>query len=276
MERRTIKHLAAKVPKEKKAGSYKKWLVLILLLLLLGGAVYFANLREYQIEKINIEGEILTNEDLIRSKAEEELSGKYLFLIPKTFSWTYPKSRIRDRIEDMPSIVSAELDVEGSTRTLDIHIVERKQEYVWCLPAQAGQEAFDRHCYYMDKQGLVFVEAPKFEGNVFLTFEGLLDPQEPIGKSLLPALDMENLLGFIGRIKTLGLFPLNIRVVNTRELHITLRSGADLIISLEKALDPVAKSVSTLIQSEEFKEASGGIEQVKYIDLRYGSKAFWK
>jgi cell division septal protein FtsQ len=179
----------------------------------------------------------------------------------------------------MPSVLEAEVDLDRKTMTLNIDIVERKQEYVWCLSAQAGKtqdEDANEECYYMDKDGLVFVPAPEFEGHVFVTFTGLVSPEEPIGKSFLAQADMENLLGFMGKLQSMGLTVASVSASTTRDVRVGLRSGTELIVSLEKPLDTVAKSVDTLMRSPDFKEASGGIESISYIDLRYGSKAFWK
>ncbi len=273
MQRRFIKQLAGRVPKERKKGWWKKWLVLIPVLVLLSAFIYFVNLPEHQIARVNIEGEILTSESDIRGKAESELAGDYLFVVPKTFEWSYPKSSVEGAIEAMPSVLSAKADLDRKTATLNINIVERKQEYVWCRPDDGMPE---RQCYYMDKDGLVFVRSPQFEGHVFVTFEGLVDAEDPIGKSFLAPKDMANLLGFIEKLKSMGLLASVVSASTTREVHIGLRSGTDLIVSLEKPLDATAKSVDTLMRSPDFKEASGGINSINYIDLRYGSKAFWK
>ncbi|MFA6050082.1 MAG: hypothetical protein WC761_02695 [Candidatus Paceibacterota bacterium] len=276
MKRRTLRQLAAKVPKEKKKGAWKKWLILAPLFLLLAAFIYFVNLPQYQIEKVEVKGALLTNESSIRDVALNEISSDYFFVVPKSFEWLYPRGKIRKKIEMMPSVLEASLDLDRKTRTLAIEIVERKQEYVWCAPWIEGEGSAMRQCFYMDKDGLIFIKAPLFEGQVFLTFSGLVDPESPVGKNFLPGMHMANLLEFIGNLRSQGLSVASVNAMSTREVHVRLASGTDVIITLEEPLLPVAKSISTLLQSDDFKSASGGIDALSYIDLRYGSKAFWK
>jgi cell division septal protein FtsQ len=276
MKRRTLRQLAAKVPKEKKKGAWKKWLVLAPLLLLLAAFIYFVNLPKYQIEKVEVKGVLLTNESSIREAVLKEISGDYLFIVPKSYEWLYPRGKIRKKIEMMPSVLEATLDLDRKTQTLAIEIVERKQEYVWCAPWIEGEGSATRQCFYMDKDGLIFTKAPLFEGQVFLTFSGLIDPESPVGENFLPSKHMADLLEFIGNLRSQGLSVASVNAISTREVHIRLASGTDIIITLEESLETVTKSIKTLLQSDDFKNASGGINALSYIDLRYGSKAFWK
>jgi len=276
MQRRTIKQLLSKVPKEKKKGAWKKWLFLIPVLVLFSAVFYVVNLPQYQITNVMVKGVLLAKESDIKSVTNQELSGSYLFFIPKSFFVFYPKDAIREKVEAMSSVLSTSLDFEKSSQTLTINIVERKQEYVWCTDDTLDGSAETKECFYMDKDGLVFIAAPQFEGHVFLMFAGLLDGADPVGKHFLPAAKMTEVLDFIVKLKTLGLSVASVSAKSEREIHMRLRSGTDLVVSLEKPLSDVVKNISTLIASTDFTTASGGIDKVSYIDLRYGTKAFWK
>ncbi len=271
MQKRTIKQIASRIPKERKKGWWKKWLVLIPVLFLVFGFVYFVNLPQYQINNVVVNGSVLTNQSELRSIALEELQGNYLLVIPKTFSWFYPKSQIKQKLESKSSIMEAVPVLDSSTQTLNISITERKQEYVWC----EGTSDTKSECFYMDKDGLVFINAPEFEGHVFLTFYGLIDGS-PVGKQYLDKSKMQNLLGFIDDIKKYNLTTVAVFAKSEREVDLKLSSGTSIIISLESDLKNVSKSIGTLNQSTEFLNASGGISKLNYLDLRYGSKAFWK
>ncbi len=270
MERRKLRNLAAKIPKERKKGWWKKWLVLIPLFLLIAAVIYVVNLPQYQIEHIKVEGLILTRESSVQDIVERQIAGKYFFVIPRSFLWLFPRSKIREEIEALPSVLSSSLDLDQKSQTLMVQIEERKQEYVWC------QGDGIKECYYMDKDGLVFIKAPEFEGNVFLIFEGLIDQSSPIGKNYLPKVKMADLLTFIQKLRLLGLQVVNVRATSEHDIHLSLATGTDVIITLESSLAAVARSIETLANSEDFKSASGGINSLQYLDLRYGAKAFWK
>lgn len=280
MQLRTIKKLSARVPKERKKGWWKKWLVLVPLLSALAGLVYFLNLPDYQIRSVVVEGADFSDREFVENSVQELLNQRYLLVVPKSHIWLLPRLGIKSELEALPAVLDAKVDIDVKSRTLNIILTERKHEYVWCLPTgQAGSEVgtSDKNkCFYMDRDALVFAPAPIFEGSAFLRFYGLIDEGNPIGKIYLSREHMVSILEFIKGAESLGLRPVEVDIKNLREVHITLYGGTDLIVSLEGPIDTVASNLKTIIQSTDFKKGSGGIDNLSYLDLRYGTKAYWR
>jgi cell division septal protein FtsQ len=278
-----IKHLQTHMPSKRKKSRWKAWLLLFLLLIIAGGIIYLVHMPAYQIKNIEVKGAVLTDESKIKEIAEQSISGTYFYIIPKKFIYTYPSLEVKSQIERTPSIMEATLNTDTNTQTLNISLREREQKYLWCgqaMPSDAASSTDDLSkaqdkCFYMDKSGLIFVEAPPLEGNVFLKFSGLVG-ENPIGQNFLKAEDMASLLAFIDGIKALGLLPKSVKAVSLVEIHITLQTGGDIIVSLDKSLTDVLHNLTILLASKDWNDVSGGIGKIHYIDLRYGSKAFWK
>lgn len=281
MKRITLKRFHSEAYYKRKSR-WKLWLTLVLIVICIGSVVYATNLPGYQIENVAVEGAVLSNGSAIKQIAEESISGKYIFLIPHAFFWLYPKKAIREQIEVSPAILAADFNIDKNTQTLKISLAESEAKYLWCLPAPArpagGDEAGmseKNTCFYMDERGFIFAPAPALEGNAFLTFTGLA-AGDPVGRYFLPDSQMSELLSFIKGIENLGLAPKAINAASISEVRIVLRGGAEIIVSMEKPLSAVLENLKILVSSPDFAEASGGISKIKYIDLRYGAKAFWK
>lgn len=274
MKRINIRRFHSYYPEKRKKSRWKAWLAFVLILMAGGGLVYAANLSEYQIKDISVEGAIFAKEGEVISIARNEISKKYFWLIPASHIWLYPRREIEKNIKSaFSSVIGASFEVSKDTRTLKIKLAERKQEFVLCQSAVEGDAV--RHCFYMDKTGFIFAPSPDFEGNAFIIFSGeVSDP--PVGKNFLPKEQMSDLVSFLKNLKQLGLLPASVSVLSLYDAKITLLGGTVLILSLDKPLAEVPKNLAIILGSSDFLKASGGINSIEYLDLRYGAKAFWK
>lgn len=253
--------------KKKKKIPKRFWVYLVLLILCIVGVIYILRLPQYQISKVSVEGDVLTKESEVSGIVNGYLAQKYFYFVPKSNVWLYPKDEMLEKIKSLSSVEDIDIKLNKDNKELNIIVKERKNEFVWC-------DASNK-CYYMDRDGYIFANAPVFEGNVFLTFRGQIEG-EPIGKQFLSQDKMLGLVTFVSDLSKLDLKINSINIISEREVRLTTDSKTDIIISLERPLGEVISNIETLIHSNDFINASGGTDNLEYLDLRYGKKAFWK
>ena len=135
---------------------------------------YLSRNQGLNISSVEITGNVITDTSAIRDIVEQNISGKYLWLFPKTNILFYPKGAIRKdlsdnfkRLEDITFFVQ-------DRKILKVSLSERKGLYIWCGGLVPEDSSADNQCYFMDKDGYVFAEAPFFSGDVYFKFYGSL------------------------------------------------------------------------------------------------------
>ena len=121
-----------KKPQEKKTKS-PTLLILVstLVVVALGAFVYVARMPEFNIKSVEVHNAVFTKESDIKDIVDSSLEGDYVFVIPKTNIWLYPKSEIRKRIFDAENSVTG-VEITLSDGVLGLKLDERANNYVWC------------------------------------------------------------------------------------------------------------------------------------------------
>ncbi len=82
-------------------------------------------------------------------------------------------------LEKYKRIENVDLSTRG--QTLTVSIKEREPAYLWCegnLSVDADTEHAQK-CYFADKTGYIFANAPQFSGDAFFIYAGLIE-EDPI------------------------------------------------------------------------------------------------
>src|SRR3989338_737777 len=131
---------------------------------------FLSGIRSLNIQAIDVQGNEVVSSEYIRESAESILNGKYFGLVPKSNFLIYPKSEIVEAIRDKwKRIDELEVEIASPTR-LQISIKEREEAHTWCRELGDTTENKTEQCYFMDKDGYIFDEAPFFSGSVYFKF----------------------------------------------------------------------------------------------------------
>lgn len=218
------------------------------ILVLLIALVLVSRLSSFQIAKVKVEGaKVITNDEVERNVLVT-LAGSYFWLVPKGNAAFYPREEVRASLmKEFPRFSSVGLNVEGEN-TLRVLVTEREPYALYCPPAE-------EKCFFLDKEGFVFDEAPDFSGVVYFIYE-----------TEVPAEEFKNLSAFIENLSKLGFEP-----IRFEDYGLTMKNGSHMFLPEKSDLGKLFSSLELFLRSPAVEK-----DKLSEIDLRTENKIFWK
>lgn len=236
--------------------------LLSVIVLLLAATFYGTRIAALQITDVQVHGGFTIPHSEVRSVVEQELQGSYLKLVPRTFTWLYPKHAIENRLDEIPRLKQSEVSLDGQVAVVVFD--EYQPEALFCNE--------DGSCFFVDHAGFAFAKAPSLTGSAFIRYM-------ENGKSVavktqaVESRFMDEAQDFSERVaKELDLYVTHIHVLDALDVVYTVSGGGMIKVSQRMSLDETYDNLKTLLQSEGFMHLETGAFQ--YIDLRFGDKLF--
>ncbi len=237
---------------------------------------YLARLPSINIASMEVSGNKVIDTESIDAVLETETAGKYFWLFPKTNILIYPKSKIKKELADKFKRLG-QIDISLDKKILHVAVTERVALYTWC--GQTPPENLKKEeCYFMDKDGFIFDEAPYFSGDVYFKFYGESAVGEYFAKD-----NFQKFIPFKDALKMMGLKVLALYVESDGNNRILLSAKnpntkkPEVIFKIDADLTKIAENLDTALSTDplksEFKNNYAGLE---YIDLRFGNKVYYK
>ena len=273
----------------------KSLIVGFLLVIVFFVFTYVAGVDKLNISQIEIVGNKITDTEMIKGAAQEELSGKYFWLFPKTNLFLYPKKAVKNKLsENFKRLENIDISIKENN-VLEVSVTERKAVYVWCgeVP-QTGTEEIqtEENCYFMDDSGFIFDQAPYFSGNVYFKFYGLAhrstaegqvsENENPIG-SYFGDLGFAKLVTLKEILENIAVDPVALYKLENGDLKIYLSSksskplGPEIILKMDSDFEKMVENLQSALSTEplltDFKKKYSSL---LYLDLRFGNKVYFK
>lgn len=240
-------------------------LAVFLFLIFAAGSVYALQLPEWQIRRLEISGLEVLGEEEIRVRILSEISGNYAPFIPRSSFFLVRGKEINNTlVNEFPRIEIVSVDKKFPD-TLSIQIKERKLWGIFCSV---------QNCAYIDKNGVLYEEAPSSQGSLILK---IASDAESFS---IPSKILDDLT--VGKMEFLSLGlkeKLNLNVIGYQlfskipgEIRVTVSDGFKIYFNRDDDLENAFKVIKTVLD-EEIKEKRGRLE---YIDARFGNKVFYK
>jgi len=231
--------------------------------------VYIAKLESLQIKEVIVEGATHISTTEIIDKTHTILDEAYLYVIPKTNMFLYPKNTIEQTLKtQFPRIETIHVG-GGMKRKVVIEITERSAIAQWCK-----NESLDA-CYFMDSNGYLFAESPTFTEDVYMVYRGNIK-EIPIGSSYLSPLQFTQIQLVIERLKTLGIKPISVTYIENNEYEIFITGGGSVFMSLSEEIEKNISNLESVLSYVNAGILVDGNLTVQSIDLRYGNKIIIK
>jgi hypothetical protein len=266
--------------RKRKAILLKIILYFLTFIIALGSLAYISGLKNLNINNIVIKGNEVIEIETIRAVVEQTLSGKYLWLFPKTNVLIYPESPIKNDLQNSFKRINELETAIIDDRTLVVTLSEREAKYTWCGNVLPEANDDNQECYFLDEDGYLFDKAPYFSGEVYFKFYGEVDKM--LGSYFFKE-HFKKFVSFKDALINMGLKPTALYIVNNDVAEIFLSKGSSAIVTPRIIFNPnanfqtIEENLDAALNTEpllsKFKNKYSSLE---YIDLRFGNKVYDK
>lgn len=259
-------------------------LSVLALLVIFSSLAYISRLAGLNISSVEITGNKVIDTETIKTIVEKEIQGKYWWFFPKTNILFYPKNNIKNELSNKFKRLK---DINFSIRDRKVLIVsmaERVGLYIWCGTALPETNTQEQKCYFLDKDGYIFDEAPYFSGEVYFKFYGetvLNNDGIPSESYFFPDI-FSKLTLFKETLETMGLKPVASYVENNGNIKILLArktsaTGPEIIFKADADFQKLAENLQAALTTEPLQSNfDKKYQSLLYIDLRFGNKVYYK
>lgn len=266
---RTHSNISSSLGKKRRKVFYRRLLLcLIFVFILIIGSISCLYLDYFKIKDISVSGNSAVSQDEIVSLVKEGLNKKDIFVIPTDNFFLFRRFEIPEKIlEGIKKINTVSIDFSGLNKII-IKVTERNSENLWCN----GLSGDSMKCYFMDSQGLIYANAPDFNGNLFPKYSGLINESNPIGQSYFNPARFIEISKLFSSIKDINFSPVSFNAISKDEYEVDLALGGKIMLNDEESFQAALINLKTLIDDGYIKTDDETLGKLNHIDLRYGNK----
>ncbi|MFA6227152.1 MAG: hypothetical protein WC631_01555 [Candidatus Paceibacterota bacterium] len=226
---------------------------------------------DFRIKDISVSGNSTVSSEEIVNIVKNILSKKYLFVLNRDNQIFLPRFGIEETLLDnLKKIESIRVGISG-VQGINIYVVERSVFALWC----DGGSITSNDCYFIDKNGIIFSDAPIFFGNPFPKYLGGHSGTNIIGTNFLDERVFTELSSLFKGIYNLNINPVGVLSLPEGEYEIYLFDGGKININDKQDFNVSLRNLKALIDSGDIKTDKTFLSKIKHIDLRYGNKVHY-
>jgi len=281
------KHIKTKIYKLKKPKKsiIKRpifWISFVSLIIVLSFIYIFIFSSIFQVENIEVSGnEKIQKKDIqdfvfarigqkIASMGSRRAESESIFLV------NYKKLN-KEILDSFPVIESIKIS-KKLPQTLTVEIIERKPLGVFCGSSLAVSEnnppSAEEECFLIDQSGIIFEFLSEILNNMIVVRRPLDLKQVFVGEKVIA----ENIMGIISKIERNLKDNLQINIEeavisNPLRLNIKTNEKWQIYFDLDSDIDAQIIKMNLLLNNEISADAR---KNLKYIDLRFKDKAYYK
>ncbi len=235
-------------------------------------SIYFFRQERFLIAEVIIPEESIVDKEEIISKVKSLLAGHYLWIVPRANALVYPRRIIKENLlAEFPKFKSIDLNV--SSRTLSIAFDERTPSALYCLDTY--NPTATSKCFFLDEEGLIFVSAPSFSGDVYFIYTTQDPIENSLGKRLAIAEDFRQLSEFIKTLTILNIHSVALEIMDD-EYRLILTNGGKIIWRRESDLALVRSNLEAFLSNDSIEAQADFLDRILSLDLRIDNKVFYK
>ncbi|MBU4348616.1 hypothetical protein KJ671_03915 [Patescibacteria group bacterium] len=242
--------------KKKRAIRIRLYLSFFVVLFAIIGIFYLIVFSPFlKVRFILIENNKFLTEDYILDSIEPLVinsSFGSLAGVDNLLSWPSGKITTTD-----PAFLNVVIKKKWIQRGLEIRIDERERFAIWCFSDKAK-------CYWIDKEGIIFKEAPSTNGSLVLSVFDLREEGLGLGSIVEEKRFVKNLIVVLENLNKTGFSVKKIIFdKDLKELHVNTFEGPNLFFSVRF---DVSENILSIKNIEH--------KNIEYIDLRVENKFY--
>lgn len=257
--------------KRKQRERVLKTLVLsVVFVIVLVSPLYALRHEKLLVSRIDIRGNDVTPNEEIAEIVSGHLTGKYLWLVPKSNFLLVREDNIeRDLMATIPRLASAKASTDGSN-TLVVELSERRPFALYC--EDVSDVGNPSKCFFLDNTGNIFSHAPDFSGSVYMLYSSEPALEEPLRQQIIEGGEFEEINSFLEELREFGISSKAV-VKRGNEYAALVNGGAELKWKSGQNLTKLAADLGSLLHTSKLKITAFG--DLLYIDLRFDNKIHW-
>lgn len=252
--------------REKKPISWKSKLIvawILFLILALSYLLFFSPV--FEIKEIKVSGNQAIDSENIQSSLDDFLYKKTLIFFDRNNIFLATSNKLRETlIKDFPRILFIEVNKSIFKKTIDLEITERKGAGIFCK----------NECYYIDKYGVIFEEAPQTSGTLILLIKDHSERDIEMGMEVIEKEFMAELIELRARLFdkfNLRVLEFIVETIPYKDLKVNIHEGWYILFDKSRDLKNQLQALE-LVLAEKIEER----ENLEYIDLRIENRVYYK
>lgn len=239
----------------------------VVFVLVIPALILLSHVPQINVHGVEVTGTTLIPQTEVVRVSEDILNAAGNHIVSRRMIINYPRYQIEAALKaNFSSIETAHVSVKGLWNPmLKVAIKERLPKDVWCTTPEASD------CYRLDDDGYVYEHAEK-EGFYFSGGIDVAPGSDVLGKRFLPGMLTQARI-IVEKLKEMGLNPVSMHMVSNTEFAVMLFTGGSVKGVL--SADPVL-FLSNLQAVTGAEALRGKLDQIEYIDMRFGDRVFYK
>lgn len=253
--------------KKQKVKKIKGALIVTGFFLVLIGFIFLLRLPQIQIQNVKISGNVFVDTSEIEQKTNTILQKNIAWIIPKRNIFLFSKRELEQQLKQNPAIVSVKIR-KDFFQTLTIDITEHEKEMLYCTSFEKTE------CYYINKKGFLYAQV---EGLIIPEQEIILYTEQGIKKLKDTIIEEKTYTDIMLFVKNTARQEIKIREVYIKSDGVVEFKTADQTRFITSIFDEFKKDFANLVALFEKQVITKEqLQQIDYIDLRFGNKVFYK
>ena len=249
------------------------YIILFLLLVIVITLAIFSSHDKVIVKNIVVVNNAAVTTDDIINIVNIDMAGRYAYLFAKNNYIIFPRFKIKaDILKEIKTVKEVKVSWE-KWQEISITVEERKPHSVWCGDNMNTEQS---GCYFVDRDGYIYNEAPDFSGSMFIKNYGLIQSfnnatsSDPVDQYFLSVNIYQKIYSLINLLAEKNL-RVEAVVFDGSDYKFNLNNGIYIIFN--NKID-FAQTFGNLFSAMETNnlDLNSDEEKIKYIDLRFENK----